>query len=655
MNKNTTKKSPSIVYYLLENKAITIGTVCILAFILKLGLALSFSAVGGISDSIGKALEFASIVSASVIAVLIFFKDAVNQQIVKAILQKEHVTVFGLGEFNRALLNSEMAANNPRYVIFEKNKQNDKLDLFRKFGMGVVAGDVFNDKKLAILNFETMQSGVIALGNDRLNVELATIIIEQYKQDKRSTPLKLVVHIINQDLNALFHQNFINPNNAKNETLQLDIQTFSFYEEAAETFFKDNFVDGAGREIIDSDEEYHIVVAGDGELALNLINITAKIAHLPNENKLTIHLVDNQASAFKEKVIKRYPGILNVLALEAVNCDRQTLSYFENDALWFKDNLTHVVVCYDDEGRNLSIAADLFNKTYLEKSVDETLTTRISFASFNNYNMSKIIDADKGSFKQFYTFADVKNICTRKNVLDEQHELIAKLIHKGYANKYKPEMLPDLNDPNVQTEINTGWYNTANLHKKLSNKSQSLHIDMKLKALGLKKVKVDGVSSEKLLILNQELFKPIIYSNSGDLTEDKIIEYSLELDKCYADEDYEIKYFPTEYICLLEKLIRAEHNRWNAFHYLNGWKYSDIPTKNDEEKDNKKKKKHHACLKPLADFTEPELQLTIIYDLYSILYIPNYLANAGYEIKECSVNTHAEPILNGKDKTFNAN
>ncbi|MGI2174565.1 NAD-binding protein [Shewanella ulleungensis] len=625
MNVKNNKKSPSLVYKLLENKAITIAIVCILAFILRFVLDFPFSK--GITASVGSALEFASIVSASVIAVLIYFKDAVNQQIVKGILKKEHVTVFGLGEFNSALLNNEMAANNSRYVIFEKNKQNDKLDLFRQFGMGVVEGDVFNDKKLEILNFDTMQSGVISLGNDRLNVELATLIIEQYKTEKRATPLKLVVHIINQDLNALFHQNFINPNNAENETLQLDIQTFSFYEEAAEDFFENNFVDGEGRQIIDSDDDYHIVVAGNGELALNIIYLTAKLAHLPNENRLTIHLVDEQATAFKDKVIKRYPGILNVLALEAVNCDCQTLSYFENEALWFKDNLTHVIVCYDDEGRNLSVAADLFNKTYLGKAVDNTLTTRISFASFNNYNMSRIIDGDKGSFKQFFTFADVKNICTRENVLDEQHELIAKLVNRQYAEDYQPNAQYNLREPSTLKAINDKWYSTSKLSDKLSNKAQSLHIDMKLKALKLKKVKSDKTASD-LLTLNLDLFEGALKTDREllGLTNEFIQAYSLELPKLWQEgfEPIQINYFPSEYTCMLEKLIRSEHNRWNAFHYLNGWKYNETKSK---------PKKQHDCLMPLAEFVKPEHQLTVIYDLYATLYIPNYLANAGYEIK----------------------
>jgi len=46
------------------------------------------------------------------------------------------------------------------------------------------------------------------------------------------------------------------------------------------------------------------------------------------------------------------------------------------------------------------------------------------------------------------------------------------------------------------------------------------------------------------------------------------------------------------------------------------------------EKD--KVKKSHPCLKPIYEFKELNLQITI-------LYMPNYLANAEYELKKIYV------------------
>ncbi|QSZ42183.1 hypothetical protein GJV85_08680 [Sulfurimonas aquatica] len=619
---NEYKASPSVVYFLLENKPIAIGIIALLAFTLRFFLSFQTK---DLLDSLSSALEFASIISASFIAILIYFKDFINKQLITSISVTKHTVVFGLGEFSTALLENDMHSQENKYIIFEKNMQNEKIEHFRKSGMGVVEGDVFDEEQLSKLNFDTMDYAVIALGNDRLNVELATLIMDYYATKEIKSPIKLVVHIINQDLNAVFHQNIVATSNKES---QIDIQTFSFYEAAADTFFSENYVDGQTNEIIESSEGYNIAIVGDGELALNMIYQIAKLAHLPNENKLTIHLVDKNADVFRKKVIKRYSGIEHVLALEVVAKSSETIEFYDNEDLWFTNNLTHAVVCYDDEEKNIQIAIDLFNKTYIADAHD--MKTRVSFAIFNAYKMSNKINVNKEAFKQFFTFGNVKEICTRENLLDEKNDLLSKLVHNAYADNYKPMDIHDLNDIEVLKKIHDKWYDSSKLSDKLSSKAQSKHIPMKLKALGLQQVKSQK-SQNELLMINRAILDATLKQdrNSLNLDNERLQNYSHQLPKLWGSEEdknsIDIMYFPQEYKTMFEKLIRAEHNRWNAFHYLNGWKYKEVKSK---------PKKEHDCLLPLKEFKKKELQLTILYDMYAILYIPNYLANAGYEIVE---------------------
>ena len=111
---------------------------------------------------------------------------------------------------------------------------------------------------------------------------------------------------------------------------------------------------------------------GTGELANNIIAETAKVAHLPNENKLTVHLVDKEAHQFKDYLLKCYTGIENILHLEAHNLDENTLAFYNHDALWQQHNITHIMVCSDDESKNFKMTIDLFNKVYLHDIVDGT-------------------------------------------------------------------------------------------------------------------------------------------------------------------------------------------------------------------------------------------------------------------------------------------
>ncbi|MFP4487128.1 MAG: RyR domain-containing protein, partial [Campylobacterales bacterium] len=174
-------------------------------------------------------------------------------------------------------------------------------------------------------------------------------------------------------------------------------------------------------------------------------------------------------------------------------------------------------------------------------------------------------------------------------------------------------------------KVNKKWFNTAKHSDKLSNISQAKHIDIKLKALGFEKKKSDIADKKTLLVKNQELFDETMNHLLGEsgTSYNELHEASIELGNFWNGKSYEVKYNPKEYKTLFEKLIRCEHERWNSFHYLNGWEYADVKDKS---------KKLHNCLKPIEEFKEPELQITILYDAYSILYLPNYLANAGYEL-----------------------
>jgi len=275
----------------------------------------------------------------------------------------------------------------------------------------------------------------------------------------------------------------------------------------------------------------------------------------------------------------------------------------------------------------MNIVTDLFNKTYLSDAIDDRMKTRISFALFHAYKMNSKIDADKSSFKQFYSFGNAEAICTRDGLMDETDDLLAKLIHKGYAEEYDPDFLYDLKEEKTLEEIYKKWYDASRLSDKLSNKAQSKHIAMKLKALGLK-YEVSEKSPKELLEQNRNMLDQKLKRDRDalGLSDTFLQEYSKQLPKLWGDKgDIEINHFPKTYTTMFEKLIRAEHNRWNAFHYLNGWTFNEVKSK---------PKKQHDCLKPLDEFNKPELQLTVIYDIYSILYIPNYLANAGFEIQK---------------------
>ncbi len=149
----------------------------------------------------------------------------------------------------------------------------------------------------------------------------------------------------------------------------------------------------------------------------------------------------------------------------------------------------------------------------------------------------------------------------------------------------------------------------ASLNDRESCKSQAGHIDIKLIALGLKKRKSTKALAS-LLENNKTLFDSKL--DDRDIDDKRL-------------QNYKEEYFPASFITLFNKLGRAEHNGWNAFHYLRGWTY---------DKNKNKQAKRHDCLLPIEKFQTDETKETYQYDLFSIENIPHYLAYAGYEIMQ---------------------
>jgi len=592
-----------------------------------------------------------AIITISLVALLFFVKESLNTFLIRRIFKKDHIAVFGLGEASVSFLNSySLIKGKEDIAIIEADPNNTKLEEFRKNGVGVFIGDSLSDKSLKLLNFQKMKYAIIAMGSDKINIELAKKIINLYEAKHIKTPIKLIIHIQNRDLDILFHQKFIVPDQTKDQ--KIEIKTFSFFNEAAEELFEKHAVDGKSRKYINSKEAFNTILIGNGELIKSVIYQMALLSHLPNENVHTVYIVDKHATKLLHKIKKHlyyrtepednFPSF----KIEAVDIDRDSLAYYDNP-IWLMENLVNVIIANDAENENLDLAIELFNRVYLSKAKEDKDMPEIIFAMYDPLILNKIINKDKDSFKHFHTFGNSENVLSYSNLIEEEKYALARLINLGYGDKYNPEV-----SAFDKEKANAKWYNRDKYSNKLSSISQAKHIDMKLKAMGLKKEKLDQppISTEELVKQNKLELSRIFDDERNKLKigDEELKEYSEELSKLYACENnnysFNIMYFPKAYDTLFEKMIRMEHNRWNAYHYLNGWKFKDLvcPIKYDDsckerewienKKDNRKDKKKHDCLLPLKDFKEPRNQITVIYDIYSFLYLPNYLAELGYKI-----------------------
>ncbi len=343
-------------------------------------------------------------------------------------------------------------------------------------------------------------------------------------------------------------------------------------------FFEKHSILGLQPEIIKSDKSYSIVLYGNSPLAIKIFYQLAILSNLPNENILNLYLVDLKAKNFYKKLKKLFSGIKKITHLNIITIELDSKNpKFYTNKIWQKENLTNIIIATQNEKKNLKIKTEL--KNYISSKKTKILLP----------------------------------IASRTNINSKQ---IAKLINYLYQEtKYNPNLLFTQKD---KDKAKTIWSNKILLSDKKSTKMQSIHIDTKLLTLGLKKQK-STKTPEELLKINKEIFDKKL--GFREIDDQKLQEYSLKFQD--TKNNFTAIYFPKEFKSLFEKLIRSEHNRWNTYHYLNGWKYN---------KNKNKQLKEHNCLMPLEKFDKEYLKTTVIFDIYSIVYIPNLLASVGVEL-----------------------
>jgi len=531
-------------------------------------------------------------------------------------VDEEYILVCGLGVKASAYIDSELLLD-PKVNILaiEKDIQNPNIEKYRALGIAIKVADASDIDILGTLNIKNAKHIVALAGRDISNLEIAlslSIVIKANELDLK----KLYLHIDDRGLDKFYKDGGLLDDNAK-----LEVKMFSMSRNGAKGLFLEHTIDGESSTYIDSQLPFGLVVVGYSRLALEVIGQICELAHLPNENLVTIYCIDENVDAFQRAVEYRYANIdkIPTINLEYISLSHDERSFYTH-TVWNKE-LTNIILCHRDAQINLDIASELADSTYLQKIMNHNMKSKIHIAIYENKMIADNIDENQEHFKYFDVFAQTSQILSREMIVDEKFEMIAQCIHAGYEMRYNPDAMFSDEDA-----ITKAWNKTANLVDRVSSRAQAYHIPMKLKTIGLA-IKLSDMNISELLLYNQKMFeKSVLYTDLVALKLDKIsmTERTKDLvgDNAWNTEGFE--YFPEAYTTLMEKLLKAEHNRWNAHHWLKGWKVNEIKVP---------ELKQHDCLVPLDDLPKSKRH-TIIYDIYSVLYIPNLLTKVGYELVE---------------------
>ena len=554
--------------------------------------------------------------------ILLYFRKLLSFLYRELVLFRgDHTIVVGLGRNSRFFIDS-MLKNKElehRLIAFETDKDSLSLIKYKNERVSIVVGEV--GEMMKNLNLAKCKNIFISTGSDKQNIYYALEFLRLLPNKNRKFN-KLVVHIENRTLRNLYADgNILSSRN-------IDIRIFSYYKESARMLFQKSPLDGQSRALIESGEPFSINVIGNSELVLSIVMEACRLAHYPKQNRLTINCIDNNIDSLEEKINYAFPEIetlekLNIY-IEYTQLDSNSLEFYQHP-IWRSENLKHIILCKDDVEENISISTRLREVTYLRTERE----AQISIASMNHIQIARKVN-HMGQGEDIYSFARADEICSVENLLESHLDSMGQMISHLYGSQHLREQgnlkvahTVELNS--ILSSRAKALWNEASIYNRRSSIGQAIHIETKLKVLGLKSRKTE--KRKELFRRNREVFNAKLKKSLYDLN--LWCKDFLEIEDEYTKRESITtnRFFPKEYDNIFENLLNIEHNRWMAVLILMDNIYDA-----DAKKKNRQKLKIHHLLKPFKEFETPYERAYIINDINALLNIPLYLAKVGYEI-----------------------
>lgn len=564
---------------------------------------------------------FATLTLVSSIGLLLFRNKISTFYLKHLIKEGSHTIVVGLGRNSRFFINSLLETEKHKVIVFERDKENAYIGQYKSKEIAVVTSDI--NEMLNDLNMENAKNIFISTGNDEQNIYLAMRFIAQLK-DQDHKIQKLLVHIEDRTLRNLYDDG------KALDKKNIDLRLFSFYKDSSRMLFQEHPLEGDDQSLMDSGEDFHIVIVGNSEFSISLIAEACKRSDLPKGNKLHIHWMGKDKEGFEKRVYYAFPqiGTLEHVQLHFDEVDTQAIEFYEHP-VWKEENITHVIYADEVTLENIRIATKVSNITYL-RDQSKIQKTKFHIATMNNVKIAEELRNEIKN-KNVFTCAEANKVCSAENLLFNSTDEISKFIHYAYASKHFR-----VNDLKIHLKgVNRVW-REASVNDKRASTAQAIHIDTKLKALGLRKEKATKETSlDTLYKANKRLLNAKLQAdmNRFGLTKEKLEEMEEAYQKRKDETVKEGYFFPKkDSDTLLENLVRMEHNRWMTALKMMDYIQADEAT--NQTREVRKQFKHHHLLKPFSEFKTNEEKIYVINDLNTIKNIARYMALTGYALVE---------------------
>jgi voltage-gated potassium channel Kch len=403
------------------------------------------------------------------------FKNQIEERRLR--LVRGHVIVCGLGRKGFHLVR-QLCQRGDRVVVVEIDEGDDELATLRTLGVPVLIGDATSTIFLQKAGVARASRVVAVCRDDSVNIEIALQArkIALAARREATHPLICHVHIIDLRLAELFRQHSVFACTSD----PFEARIFSFYENSARDLLTRYPLDqppaagDAGRTGV------HLVIVGFGQMGESIALQAARIGHFASGQRLRITVLDPRANERRLNLMSRYPQIEKVVDFDfGVESVEHPLVRGEL-ARWATSPTERLVVaiCLDDDPLALSITLNL------PKAL-QAARTPIYVRQSEQRGLAALLDGHSQNVAGGWNvaaFGEPEVAAGLEQILQEKLDALARAIHERYISHRQADPSGPAGDPATLPwqQLDSGL--------KASNRQQADHIDVKLRAIGCRRL-----------------------------------------------------------------------------------------------------------------------------------------------------------------------
>jgi len=489
-------------------------------------------------------------------ALVVIFREQFRQ--IRLRTMRNHVVICGLGKMGSRLAKT-FHDEGYRVVVIEKDAENDNVPPIIEYGVTVLFGSASSPDLLRRARVQKAKHLISVCGDDGINAEVS-VHARALTRHRKDSALHCLVHIVDLDLCRLLKENEIATQHG--EALRLEF--FNIFESGARALLKKYppFPKNGERR-----SSPHLLIVGLGRMGESLMISTARAwrdVHGANGTRLPITIIDKMAE-YKYQIMRmHYPQLEKVCELRILQMDIQSPDFERAEFLGSNKHqcdVSMIYICLDDDVNGLSAALHLLHRTRQHH-------IPIIVRTAHDSGLATLLHAERRSSEDLHAFGLLSHICKPDLLLGGTHETLARAIHEEYVRHQKAAgQTPETNPSMVP------WDELPEELKE-SNRRQSDHIGLKLKAIGCAIAPLTDWDAESFAFTPQEI----------------------------------------------EIMAGMEYHRWNEERRLAGWKHA-AGRKNIE-------KKTSPHIGEWKDLSEDIKEL----DRNTVRGLPKFLTSAGFQI-----------------------